>query len=147
MAPSERQRNLLGILAVVAAFLGLLAVLVGPSIHAALFPSAPIEERIAEAAVRVRDRVVARLKGAPPAPKRMELRLDSKQLPYTISLAFAALAIIGGSSAYLRHEDPRYAYVACGVGTLTLAWHAVLIAAGAVVLCLILFVVAAWLEL
>ena len=137
----EPKRNTIGIIGVIVAFLALLTVLVGPSIHEALFPKPAIEDRIADTAVRIRDRVVARLKGAPPTEQRSVLRLDSRELPYSISLALVGAAIVGGCISYLRREDHRFAYVACGVGTLTLAWHAVLLAVGALVLCLILFAV------
>ena len=138
---TELKPKTFGIIGVIAGFLALLTVLVGPSIHDAVFPKPSVEDRIAETAVKIRDRVAARLKGAPPPEKRSAFRLKSTELPYTISLALAGAAIIGGCVSYLRREDHRYAYVACGVGTLTLAWHAVLLALGALILCIIIFAV------
>ena len=135
----ESKRNTFGICAVIAAFLALLTVLVGPAIHDAIVPKPNAEERIAETAVKLRDHIKARLKGAPITSKPSVRRLDSDQLPYTMSLALAGAAIIGGCVSYLRREDHRYAYVACGVGAVSLAWHAVLLALGAIVLCVILY--------
>jgi hypothetical protein len=137
----QHRPKVFGIIGVVAAFLGLLAVLIGPTVHDAIYPKPRIEDRIADTAVKIRDRVVARLKGAPPAETRVEFRVSSSEFPYSLSLALVAVAIVGGCVSYLRREDHRLAYVACGVGTLTLAWHAVLLALGALVLCAIIFAV------
>jgi len=136
---AEQKPKAFGIVGVIAAFLALLTVLVGPSVHDAMFPKPRIEDRIAETAIKIRDRVAARLKGAPTPEKRFALRVSSSQFPYSLSLALVGVAIVGGCVGYLRREDHRYAYVACGVGTLTLAWHAVLLALGALVLCIIIF--------
>ena len=138
---TELRPKTFGIVGVIAGFLALLTVLVGPSIHDAFFPKPSVEDRIADTAVRIRDRVAARLKGNPTPEKPLVRRLNSGELPYTISLALAGAAIVGGCVSYLRREDHRYAYVACGVGSLTLAWHAVLLAIGAVIVCVIIFVV------
>jgi hypothetical protein len=142
---SGKRPKTFGIIGVIAAFLALLTVLVGPSVHDAIFPKPRLEDRIADTAFKIRDRVAARLKGAPPPEKRIEFRVSSSQFPYSLSLAFVGAAIVGGCVSYLRREDHRYAYVACGVGTLTLAWHAVLLALGALVLCVIIFSVCSFL--
>lgn len=138
---AEPNHKTFGLIGVIAGFLALFTVLVGPSVYDAFYPKPPIEERIADAAVKIRERVTARLKGAPAAFKSSTPRLNARELPYNISLALAAASVIGGCVSYLRREDHRFAYVACGVGTLTLAWHAVLFAMGALVLCAILFIV------
>ncbi len=135
----ELRARTFGIIGVIAAFLALLAILVGPSVHDAFYPKPSLEDRIAAPAVKIRDRLAARLKGAPAPEKPSAFRLNSPELPYTISSALAGIAIIGGCISYLRREDHRYAYVACGVGTLTLAWHAFLLALGALVVCIIVF--------
>ena len=137
---SASRKKGIGILAVIAGFLGLLAVLVGPQIRDAIFPKPSVEPRIAEKVVAIRDAITARINGDT-AP-RFSSRFNREQLPYTISLALAAGAIIGGCVSYLRREDRRFAYVACGVGALTLVWHAMALAVGALILCALLFVVA-----
>jgi hypothetical protein len=131
--------KIIGVFGVIAGFVALLAVLVGPSICDTLYPKPPVEERIADKAVAIRDAVKSRLKGEPRQSPPLSERFDPHELPYTISLTLAAVGIIGGCVSYLRREDHRFAYVACGVGTLTLAWHAVLMALGALVLCIIIF--------
>ena len=135
----EPKSKSFGILGVIAGFLALITVLVGPSIHDAFFPKPAVEDRIADTAVRIRDRVVARLKHATDAPAPTARRIKTEQLPFTASLALAGVAIVGGCISYLRREDHRYAYVACGVGSLTLAWHAIIISVGAFILIAILF--------
>ena len=136
---TELKPKACGIFGVVIAFLALLTVLVGPAIHDAIYPKPSVEDRIADTTVRIRDRVVARLKGAPATATPSVRRLNTHQLPYTISMALAGVAIIGGCVSFLRREDHRFAYVACGVGALTLAWQAIILALGALILCAILF--------
>ena len=136
---AEQRPKTFGIIAVTIAFLALLTVLAGPPIHDALFPKPSVEDRIAETAVNIRDRVAARLKGAPKPEKPLVRRLSSGELPYNLSLALAGAAMVIGCVSYLRREDHRFAYVACGVSTLTLVWHAVLFAVGALILCIIIF--------
>ena len=139
-----RRRSIIGTIAVSAAFLGLLCVLVGPSVADAMYPRPPVEERVADKVVAMRDTLKSRLKGETrPAPS-LQQRFDRDELPYSISLALAGIGIIGGCVGYLRREDQRFAYVACGVGAVTLAWHAVLLALGALALCVIVFVVISW---
>jgi hypothetical protein len=132
-------RRLFGTIAVVASFLALLAVLVGPSAVDAMSPKPPMEERVADKVVAIRDSIKARLKNEPRQPPTLEQRFHKEELPYSISLALAAVGIIGGCIAYLRREDHRLVYVACGVATLTLLWHAVLMALGALIICAIIF--------
>jgi hypothetical protein len=136
-----------GIIGVIAGFLALLTVLVGPSIYDALYPKPALEDRIADTAVKVRDSVIARLKGAAAPATPTARGFHSRELPYTISLGLAGVAIIGACVSYLRREDHRFAYVACGVGVLTLAWHAVLLALGTLIVCIVIFSVLSSLDL
>ena len=137
-------KSVFGIIGVIAAFLALFAVLVGPTIHDAIFPKPPAEERIADTVVKLHDRIKAHIKKAPDTAPPERLKLNSPALPYTISMACAAIAILGGGISYLRREDRRLAYVACGVGVLALAWQVMLLAVAAVVLCGILYAAASW---
>src|SRR5688572_1870149 len=111
---TDSKRKPFGMLGVIAGFLALFTVLVGPSLHQAMYPPQPIEDVVAETAVKLRDRVKARLKGDPAPKATSTFQLSSQELPYTLALALAAAAITGGCISYLRREDHRYAYVACG---------------------------------
>lgn len=137
----ESKSKIFGILGVVAGFLGLLSVLVGPAIRDAIAPPPPANQQLAETIVSLKQQITAKLKGTEPPTEAPRSSSSSQNLPYTLSLALAAVAIIGGAVSYLRREDHRYACVACGVGTVTLAWHALLLALAAAVLCVILYYV------
>ena len=141
MTTTEAHPNTFGIVGIVVAFLGLLSVLVGPAISDALIPPPPPHQQLAETVASLKEHLVARLKKLPPPPEAPRARFSPRELPFTLSLVFAATAIIAGSVSYLRREDYRYAGVACGVATLTLAWYALLLALAAVVLCAILYYV------
>ena len=130
-----------GIIGVIVGFFGLLSVLVGPAIRDAIIPPPPAEKQLAETIVSLKQHLTAKLTKTPLPPEAPRQRLSLKELPNTLSLAFAAVAIIGGAVSYLRREDHRYAYVACGVGITTLVWHALILVLAAVILCVILYFV------
>jgi hypothetical protein len=134
----EPKAKTFGIIGVIVGFLGLLSVLIGPAIRDAIIPPPPAEKQLTETVVSLKERITAKLKKTPPPPEAPRGRFSSQELPHNLSLAFAGLAIIGGAVSYLRREDHRYAYVACGVGTATLVWHALIIALAVAVLCVIL---------
>ncbi len=136
--PPEIKPKTFGILAVAAAFLGLLSVLVGPAIRDAIVPPPPANQQLAETILSLKQHITAKLKKTPPPTETPRQRFSPQELPYTLSLALAAVAIIGGAVSYLRREDHRYAYVACGVGTLTLVWHAFILALAVALVCVIL---------
>jgi hypothetical protein len=134
----EPKSKTFGVIGVIVGFLGLLSVLVGPAIRDAIIPPPPAEKQLAETIVSLKQHLTAKLKNTPP-PADPPIQLFSLgKLPNTLSLLFAALAIIGGSVSYLRREDHRYTYVACGIGTATLLWHALILALAVAVLCVIL---------
>jgi hypothetical protein len=137
----ESRPKTFGIVGTVAGFLGLLSVLVGPAVWDAIVPATPSEKQLAETIVTLRQHITAKLKKTSPPPEDARRRFSSRELLDPISLAFAAIAIIGGATSYLRREDHRYAYVACGVGTFTLIWHALILAFAVAILCVILYYV------
>ena len=134
----ESKPKTFGIIGVVAGFLGLLSVLVGPAVRDAIVPPPPAEKQLAETIVSLKQHLTAKLKKTPPPPESPREQFSPREFPYSFSLALAAVAILGGAISYLRREDHRYAYVACGVGTVTLIWHALLLALAVAILCVIL---------
>ena len=137
----EPKSKIFGIVGVIAAFLGLLSILVGPAICNAVIPPQSAKQQLAETVIGIKHQITAVFKKTPPPPETPRQRFSPQELPDTLSLAFSALAIIGGAVSYLRREDHRYAYVACGLGTATLIWHAFLLAFAAALLCVILYYV------
>jgi hypothetical protein len=135
----EPKAKTFGMIGVIVGFLGMLSVLVGPAIHDAIIPPPPAEKQLAGTIVSLKQHITAKIKKTAPPPEAPSQRFSSQELPHTLSFAFAALAIIGGAVSYLRREDHRYAYVACGVGTATLVWHALILALAVAVLCVILY--------
>jgi len=93
-------------------------------------PPVPIEDRAAEIAGRIRDRVVAKLRGqepAPPTPRAEPFRW-SRTLP-GIAIALGVIACSLGVLGLVRREDARLAgsAVAGGAGAVVFQW-AILIA-------------------
>lgn len=137
----ESKAKPFGLVGIVAGFLGLISVLVGPAIRNAIHPPPPAEKQLADAIGNLKEHITAKLKKTPPPPEVPRQRSFPQELPHFISLALAAVAIIGGAISYLRREDRRYAFVACGVGTVTLIWHALILALAVAVLGVILYYV------
>jgi len=137
----ESKPKTFGIVGIVAGFIGLLSVLVGPAVRDAIIPPPPAEKQLAESIVSLKQHITAKLKKTPPPPEAPRRRFSLQELPNTLSLALAAVAIIGGAISYLRREDHRYACVAFGVGTATLVWHALILALAVALLCVIFYYV------
>lgn len=137
----ESKPKTFGLVGVVAGFIGLLSVLVGPVVRDAISPPPPAERQLAETIVSLKQHITAKINKTPPPTETPRNNHSGRDLPRDLSLALAALAIIGGAISYLRREDRRYAYVACGMGTATLLWHALLIALAVAALCVILYCV------
>jgi hypothetical protein len=133
----EPKSKTFGVIGVIVGFLGFLSVLAGPAIRDAITPP-PAEKQLAETIVSLKKHITAKLKTTPPPPEPPHQLYSPQRLSKTLSFVFAALAIIGGAVSYLRREDHRYAYVACGIGTATLMWHALILALAVAVLCVIL---------
>jgi hypothetical protein len=140
LSPNPESKTF-GLLGVIAGFLGLLSVLLGPVIRDAITPPPPAQKQLAETIVSLKQHITAKLKNTPPPPEPPRQLFSAQRLPNTLSLVFAALAVIGGAVSYLRREEHRYAYVACGIGTATLVWHALILALAVAVLCVILYYV------
>ena len=135
----EPKSKTFGVIGVIIGFLGFLSVLAGPAIRDAIIqPPPPAEKQLAETIVSLKQHITAKLKTTPPPPEPPHQLYSPQRLSNTLSFVFAALAIIGGAVSYLRREDHRYAYVACGIGTATLMWHALILALAVAVLCVIL---------
>ena len=137
----ESKPKTFGLIATVAGFIGLLSVLVGPAVRDAIIPPPPAEKQLAETIVSLKQHITAKLKKTPPPPETPRPRPSAQDLPRNLSLTLTAVAIIGGAISYLRREDYRYAYVACGIGTATLLWHALILALAVATLCVILYFV------
>lgn len=134
----ESKPRTFGLIGTFAGFIGLLSALVGPVVRDAITPQPPAEKQLAETIVSLKQHITAKIKKTPLPPEAPRKGLSERNLPLDLSLVLAAVAIIGGAISYLRREDRRYAYVACGIGTATLLWHALLLALAVAVLCVIL---------
>lgn len=136
-----------GIVAFVCGVLALVGAVFGQHIAEAISPTPPAEEKIAETVVRVRDAVAAKVKD----PKAKIARETSKRSlggrVFEFSLGFAVLGIVGAGVAYSRREDDRIALTAGTIALVGLAWQATMIALAALVLCVIVVLVVAKLDL
>ena len=125
----------------IALILGMLA-LAGAVGHFWLGPidSPPaLEDTIADQAVKIRDKVVARLKGidTPPATA-MSSPWDWDRIALASIAGVSVLSILLAVIAYVRHEPLRVAGSAVFLGTFALALQYLVIAVGAIVFAIII---------
>lgn len=132
-------KPILGIIALTAASLGLVLAIFAVDIAEAIDPTPPVEEKVADLAVKVKDAVIAKLKNrdAVVAPEERSFSWH-ETLPKT-GLALAALGLIGGASSYVRGENRAFAVSAGSIGVVALAWQALMISLGAIVFVVIVF--------
>jgi hypothetical protein len=77
----ESKPKTFGIVGIVAGFLGLLSVLVGPAVRDAILPPPPAEKQLAETIVSLKQHITAKLKKTPPPTETPRERFSPQELP------------------------------------------------------------------
>lgn len=141
------RKPIIGFISFALGVLGLAGAVFGGELADRISPPPPVEEKIADSVVRVRDAVVAKLKDRnadiahhEPAPS---LRVRALQA----SLGFAILGVVGAGVSYARREDRRVAMAAGAIASIGLLWQAMMFALGVLVLCVIVLLVLSKLDL
>lgn len=110
--------------------------------HFWLGPIAPppvLEDTIADKAVKIRDRVVAKLKGdTTSSPARAASAWDADRTALAAIACTSVLAILLSVVAFVRHEPIRMVGGAAALGGSALALQYLVIAIGAIVIAIIL---------
>jgi hypothetical protein len=130
-----------GILALVVAIVGLVMSVFGFDIAEHLQPTPPVEEKIADFTVRVKDAVIAKLKNRDAIISTKAQAFSWHVTIPRIALGLGILGLVGASLSYIRGERRTYAVSAAGFGVIALAWQALMISLGAVVAIVIIFAV------
>jgi hypothetical protein len=136
-----------GIVAFACASLALVTAVFGPDIAERISPTPPVEEKIADTVVRVRDAVVARLKDRNAKIAHEEKKPSAHQRVFQLSLGLAVLGVISASVSYSRREDRRIAFSAGAIALVGLAWQAMMLAVGALIICVIVALVLSKLDI
>lgn len=126
--------------ALIALFAGMLA-LTGAVTHFWLGPIDPppkLEDTIADQAVRIRDKVVARLKGEEASKEVAEVKWSADKIAMASIACISLLAILLSVIGFVRHEPLRMVGCATALGGIALALQYFIIALGAIVFAIIL---------
>jgi hypothetical protein len=142
-----KKKPAVGIIAFICGGLALIGAVFGPEIAERISPTPPVEEKIADTVVRVRDAVVAKLKDRNAKIAREESVPSLRVRVIQASLGLAVLGMIGAGVSYSRHEDRRVAISAGAIALVGLAWQTMMVALGALVLCIIVALVLSKLDI
>jgi hypothetical protein len=100
-------------------------------------PQPPIEEVVADKAVKIRDAVVAKLKGEEKASLAHTQSFDTDRVVTIATVVASFLAIVLAVVSYLRREDKRFSGSAVTLGGVALAVQYIAVAIGAIVLAIL----------
>ncbi len=131
----------MGVLALALAIVGLVTSIFGSEIAEAIQPSPPIEEKVADLAVRVKDAVIAKLKDRNAVVAAPDRGHDLHQTIPKLAMGLGMLGLIGATVSYTRGEPRAFAISAAGLGVVALAWQALMISLGAILVIVIVFAV------
>lgn len=134
-------KPIIGVVALVCASIGLILAIFGPDIAAAIEPTPPIEEKVADLTVKVRDAVIAKLKDREATVPTEETGFSWHTTIPKVGMALAVLGLIGAATSYTRGENRAFVVSAGGIGVVALAWQALMISLGAILIMVIVFAV------
>jgi len=138
-------KPIIGIAASVLAIIGLAVSIFGSDIAETIQPSPPIEEKVADLTVRVKDAVIAKLKDRDAVIATPVLEHDWHTTIPKFALGLGMFGLIGGAASYMRGEPRSFAVSAAGLGVVALAWQAAMISLGVIFIAVIIFAVLNWL--
>ena len=134
-------KPIIGVFAMVLAIIGLAASIFGSDIAETVQPSPPIEDKVADLTVRVKDAVIAKLKDRNAVIVSPVRERDWHTTIPKLAMGLGMLGLIGAAVSYTRGESRAFAVSAAGLGVIALAWQAVMISLGAIFIILIVFAV------
>jgi len=134
-------RPFVGVVALIIAIVGLAGSIFGPDLAEWIQPTPPVEAKIADLTVRVRDAVIAKLKDRNATIPIADRKHDWHETIPKIAMGLGMLGLIGASVSYTRGENRAFAVSAAGLGVVALAWQAMMISLGALILIVIIFAV------
>jgi hypothetical protein len=134
-------KPIVGVVALLCAAIGLILAVFGADIAESIEPTPPIEEKVADLTVKIKDAVVSKLKDRDATLEREDSGFSWHTTIPKAGMALAVLGLIGGATSYTRGENRAFAVSAGGIGVVALAWQALMISLGAILLIVIVFVV------
>jgi len=134
-------KPVIGVIALIFASIGLILSVFGADIAESVQPSPPIEEKIADLTVKIKDAVVAKLKNQDIIPEREKSGTNWHTTIPKAGMGMAVLSLIGGAISYIRGENRAFAISAGSIGVVAIAWQALMISLGVILFIFIVFLV------
>ena len=136
---TTRKVTLFGITGLVIALVALAAAVLSPWAVDVLEPEAkPIDEVAIDAAMRIKDRVAAKLKGEEFIPPPEEKRFEWAKWYPASTVACGAVAICFGVVGFVRRDDVRFNGATVAVGLSAIVFQYFLLIAAALILLLLI---------
>lgn len=134
-------KPILGVMALVCAAIGLILSISGPDLAEAIEPTPPLEEKVADLTVKIKDAVVAKLKD-----REAKIEIEEKGFSWhetipKVAMVLAVLGLVGGAASYTRGEHRAFVLTAGGLASVALAWQTLMIGLGVILVLGIVFIV------
>jgi len=100
-------------------------------------PKPPLEDVVADKAVKIRDAVVLKLKGEESVAPATAQSFDADRVVTISTIVASFLAIVLAVVSYIRREDKRVSASAVALGGVALAVQYIAVAIGAIVLAIL----------
>jgi len=132
-----------GVIGLVVALFALVAAVLSPWIVGALEPEAkPIDQIAVDAAIRIKDRLAAKIKGEEfVAPPPEEKQFDFGKWFPAGTITLGVFAICCGTIGFVRHEDLRMNGSAVTIGLAAIVFQYFLLIAAALIVILLIAIV------
>lgn len=133
------KRHWLGIIGTIFGCLAVVAAVLPLWVLPALVPPEPIDKVVVDTAQKIKDRVVAKMKGV--EYREVDRKLDWNQILAIVAVSLGVLALIFGAVSFVAHEPWRYAGAAGALGAGAILFQFSILVAGALLGILLVFVI------
>lgn len=136
---TTQKTHWLGIIGTIFGCLAVVAAVLPTWVLPVIIPPEPVDKVVVDTAQKIKDRVVAKVKGV--EYKEPERKLDWYQILAVAAVTLGVLALILAAISFVAHEPWRYAGAAATLGAGAIVFQFSLLVAGALLGVLLIFVI------
>lgn len=136
---TTQKKHWLGIIGTLVGCLAIVAAVLPTWVLPVLIPPKPVDKVVVDTAQKIKDRVIAKVKGV--EYKEPQRKLDWYHVLAITAVSLGVLALIFAAVSFVVHEPWRYAGAAATLGAGAIVFQFSLLVAGALLGILLLFVI------